>query len=39
MACIIYLYAKHTGRRKWLAASVFFVLMLIASLLAYSYGW
>jgi hypothetical protein len=39
MACIIYLYAKHTGRRKWLAASVFFVLMLIASLLAYYYGW
>jgi hypothetical protein len=39
LAYIIFLYAEHTGRRKWLAAGVFFVFMVIASLLAYYYGW
>jgi VIT1/CCC1 family predicted Fe2+/Mn2+ transporter len=39
MAYIIFQYAKHTGRRKWLAAGIFFVFMVIASLLAYYYGW
>jgi hypothetical protein len=39
MAYIIFQYAKHTGRRKWLFAGSFFVFMVIASLLAYYYGW
>jgi hypothetical protein len=39
MAYMIFLYAKRTGRRKWLGASIFFVFALIMTLLAYYYGW
>lgn len=36
---IIFLYAEHTGRRKWLAAGVFFILTLLLMQFTYSYGW
>jgi hypothetical protein len=39
MAYIVFIYAKRTGRRKWMAASIFFVFALIMTLLAYYYGW
>jgi hypothetical protein len=39
MAYIIFVYAKHTGRRKWVGAGIFFVLAFIMTLLAYYYGW
>jgi hypothetical protein len=36
---IVYLFAQHTGRRKWVAASVFFVLTLILMSVTYYFGW
>lgn len=39
MAYIIFIYAKRTGRRKWMGASIFFVIALVMTLLAYYYGW
>ena len=39
MAYIIFIYAKRTGRRKWVGASIFFVFALIMTLLAYYFGW
>jgi len=39
MAYIIFIYAKRTGRRKWVGATIFFVLALVMTLLAYYYGW
>jgi hypothetical protein len=39
MAYMIFIYAKRTGRRKWMGASIFFVFALIMTLLAYYYGW
>jgi hypothetical protein len=36
---IIYLYAGHTGRRKWLAAGVFAVLTVVLMQVTYYYGW
>jgi len=36
---IVFLYAEHTGRRKWMAAGVFFVLTLILMSITYYYGW
>ena len=34
-----FLYAEHTGRRKWLAASIFVVYMLVVMQITYYYGW
>jgi hypothetical protein len=39
MAYIIFVYAKRTGRRKWMGASIFFVIALVMTLLAYYFGW
>ncbi len=36
---LVYLYAEHTGRRKWIAASVFFVLTFIMMAITFYYGW
>ncbi len=36
---IVFLYAEHTGRRKWLAAGIFFVLTIVVMQITYSYGW
>jgi len=36
---IIYLYAEHTGRRKWLAAGVFALLTVVLMQVTYSVGW
>jgi hypothetical protein len=36
---IIFLYARHTGRRKWLAASVFALLTVVLMQVTYYYGW
>jgi hypothetical protein len=39
MAYIIFVYAKRTGRRKWMGASIFFIFALVMTLLAYYFGW
>ena len=39
MAYIIFVYAKRTGRRKWVGASIFFIFALVMTLLAYYFGW
>lgn len=36
---IVFLYAKHTGRRKWLAAGIFFILTIVVMQITYYYGW
>jgi hypothetical protein len=36
---LIFLYAGHTGRRKWLAAGIFFILTLVMMEITYTYGW
>jgi hypothetical protein len=36
---IVFLYAKHTGRRKWLAAGTFFILTIVVMQITYYYGW
>jgi hypothetical protein len=36
---IVYRYAEHTGRRKWLAAGIFFVLTLIMMVVTFYFGW
>jgi hypothetical protein len=36
---IVFLYAEHTGRRKWLAAGIFVVLTIIMMQITYYYGW
>jgi len=36
---LVYLYAQHTGRRKWVAAGIFFVLTLIMMSVTYYFGW
>ena len=36
---IVFLYAKHTGRRKWLAAGIFFILTILVMQITYYYGW
>ena len=36
---IMFLYAEHTGRRKWLAAGIFFLFTLVVMQVTYSYGW
>lgn len=39
LAYIIFVYAKRTGRRKWVGAGIFFVFAFIMTLLAYYFGW
>jgi hypothetical protein len=39
IAYIIFLYAGHTGRRKWLAAGIFYILTLVMMQITYYYGW
>ena len=36
---IVFLYAGHTGRRKWLAAGIFYVLTIVMMQITYYYGW
>jgi hypothetical protein len=36
---IVFLYAEHTGRRKWLAAGIFALLTIVAMQITYYYGW
>ena len=36
---IVFLYAEHTGRRKWLAAGIFFILTIVVMQITYYYGW
>lgn len=36
---IVFLYAEHTGRRKWLAAGIFFLLTIVMMQITYYYGW
>jgi VIT1/CCC1 family predicted Fe2+/Mn2+ transporter len=36
---IVFLYAEHTGRRKWLASGIFFILTLVVMEITYYYGW
>jgi len=36
---ICFLYAKHTGRRKWLTAGSFFILTLMLMQITYYFGW
>jgi hypothetical protein len=36
---IVFLYAEHTGRRKWLAAGIFMVLTVVLMQITYYYGW
>ena len=36
---IIFLYAGHTGRRKWLAAGIFYVLTIVMMQITYMIGW
>lgn len=36
---IVFLYAQHTGRRKWLAAGIFAILTIVMMQITYFYGW
>ena len=36
---LVYLYAEHTGRRKWLAAGIFVILTAVMMQITYYYGW
>ena len=36
---IVFLYAEHTGRRKWLAAGIFVILTAVMMQVTYYYGW
>jgi hypothetical protein len=36
---IVYKYAEHTGRRKWLAAGLFFFLTLLMMAITWYFGW
>ncbi len=36
---IVFLYAEHTGRRKWLAAGIFVVLTIVMMQITYYFGW
>jgi hypothetical protein len=36
---IVFLYAEHTGRRKWLAAGIFAILTVVLMQITYSFGW
>ncbi len=36
---IVYKYAEHTGRRKWMAAGVFFILTILLMVVTWYYAW
>jgi len=36
---IAFLYAKHTGRRKWLTAGIFFIFTIVVMQITYNFGW
>jgi hypothetical protein len=36
---ICYLYAKHTGRNKWLTAGIFVIFTLVVMQITYYFGW
>ncbi len=36
---ILFLYAEHTGRRKWLTAGIFMVLTVVLMQITYYYRW
>ena len=36
---IAFLYAEHTGRRKWLAAGIFVLFTIVVMQITYYYGW
>jgi hypothetical protein len=36
---IAFLYAEHTGRRKWLTAGIFVLFTIVVMQITYSYGW
>jgi hypothetical protein len=36
---IVYRFAEHTGRRKWVAAGIFFVLTIIMMVITFYFGW
>jgi hypothetical protein len=36
---LVFLYAEHTGRRKWLAAGIFVILTAILMQITYYFGW
>jgi hypothetical protein len=36
---IAFLYADHTGRRKWLAAGLFVIITLVVMQITYYFGW
>ena len=36
---LVFLYAEHTGRRKWLAAGIFVILTAVMMQITYYYGW
>jgi hypothetical protein len=36
---LVYLYAEHTGRRKWLAGGIFVVLTAVMMEITYYFGW
>jgi VIT1/CCC1 family predicted Fe2+/Mn2+ transporter len=39
VGAIVFSYAKHTGRHKWLAATLVTGLMLVVTAVAYYFGW
>jgi hypothetical protein len=36
---IAFLYARHTGRNKWLVGGIFVILMVVVMQITYYYGW
>ena len=36
---LVFLYAEHTGRRKWVAAGIFVMLTAVMMQITYYYGW
>jgi VIT1/CCC1 family predicted Fe2+/Mn2+ transporter len=36
---LVFLYAEHTGRRKWLAGGIFVILAAVMMGITYYYGW
>jgi hypothetical protein len=36
---LVFLYAEHTGRNKWLAGGIFVILAAIMMAITYYYGW